>query len=176
MTLSQKIVILRKTKGITQDELARALDVSRQSVHKWESGQCYPEVPKIIKMKELFGISIDDLLDDGFDIPAPEKKKRRTTAQKANSDTATNENASAAAVTYAPVSKDEAPAADDGSVEEIRIDVIEESQPDENTVSDTLSDALADEKAPAEQVGSESDKAQDEKRKGFFGRIFGRKK
>ena len=82
MTLSQKLVILRKTKGITQDDFAKALEVSRQSVHKWESGQCYPEVPKIIKMKEILDISIDNLLDDNFEIPLPEKKKRHAAAIK----------------------------------------------------------------------------------------------
>ncbi len=77
MTFKEKLVILRKTKHLTQDEFASAVGVSRQAVYKWESGQSYPEVPKLLEMKLLFGISIDELLDDTYDIPIPEKKKRR---------------------------------------------------------------------------------------------------
>ena len=75
MTFKEKLVILRKMKGITQDDFASAVGVSRQAVYKWECGQSYPEVPKLLEMKMLFGISLDDLLDDNYDIPVPEKKK-----------------------------------------------------------------------------------------------------
>jgi len=77
MLFKEKLVILRKSKKLTQDEFASAVGVSRQAVYKWESGQSYPEVPKLLEMKSLLGISIDELLDDSFDIPIPEKKKRR---------------------------------------------------------------------------------------------------
>jgi len=77
MTFKEKLVILRKGKGLTQDEFASAVGVSRQAVYKWECGQSYPEVPKLLEMKLLFSISIDELLDDSFDIPVPEKKKKR---------------------------------------------------------------------------------------------------
>ena len=77
MTFKEKLVILRKSKGLTQDEFASAVGVSRQAVYKWESGQSYPEVPKLLEMKILFTISIDELLDDNYDIPLPEKKKRK---------------------------------------------------------------------------------------------------
>ena len=77
MTFKEKLVILRKAKGLTQDEFAAAVGVSRQAVYKWECGQSYPEVPKLLEMKLLFSISIDELLDDSFDIPIPEKKKRK---------------------------------------------------------------------------------------------------
>ncbi len=77
MTFKEKLVILRKSKGLTQDEFASAVGVSRQAVYKWESGQSYPEVPKLLEMKLLFTISIDELLDDSYDIPLPEKKKRK---------------------------------------------------------------------------------------------------
>ena len=60
MTFKEKLVKLRKLKKITQDEFASAVGVSRQAVYKWESGQSYPEVPKLIEMKHLFGISIDE--------------------------------------------------------------------------------------------------------------------
>ena len=64
MTFKEKLVILRKSKGLTQDDFASAVGVSRQAVYKWESGQSYPEVPKLLEMKLLFTISIDELLDD----------------------------------------------------------------------------------------------------------------
>ena len=68
MTFKEKLVILRKSKGLTQDEFASAVGVSRQAVYKWESGQSYPEVPKLLEMKLLFTISIDELLDDNYDL------------------------------------------------------------------------------------------------------------
>ena len=77
MKFNEKIVRLRKIKGITQDELASAVGVSRQAVYKWECGQSYPEVAKLIEIKLLFGISIDNLLDESYEIALPEKKKRK---------------------------------------------------------------------------------------------------
>ena len=82
MLFKEKLVILRKSRGLTQDEFASAVGVSRQAVYKWECGQSYPEVPKLLEMKLLLGISIDELLDDSFDIPLPEKKKRRRKISK----------------------------------------------------------------------------------------------
>ena len=82
MTFSEKLVVLRKIKHLTQDEFASAVGVSRQAVYKWESGQSYPEALKLVEIKLLFGISIDDLLDDNYDIPLPEKKKRKRTEKK----------------------------------------------------------------------------------------------
>ena len=77
MKFNEKIVRLRKIKGITQDEFASAVGVSRQAVYKWESGQSYPEVAKLIEIKLLFNVSIDDLLDDSFEVILPEKKKKK---------------------------------------------------------------------------------------------------
>ena len=48
MTFKEKLVRLRKIKGLTQDEFASAVGVSRQAVYKWESGQSYPEVAKLL--------------------------------------------------------------------------------------------------------------------------------
>ena len=77
MTFSEKLVKLRKIKGITQDEFASAVGVSRQAVYKWESGQSYPEVSKLLEIKMLFGLSIDDLLDETYEVIVPEKKRRK---------------------------------------------------------------------------------------------------
>ena len=77
MIFREKIVKLRKLKGLTQDEFASAVGVSRQAVYKWESGQSYPEVAKLLEIKLLFNISIDDLLDDNYEVIVPEKKKKK---------------------------------------------------------------------------------------------------
>ena len=70
MPLADKIVELRKKQGWSQIDLADRLDVSRQSVSKWEMAQAVPELDKIIKMSELFAVTTDYLLKD--DAPAPE--------------------------------------------------------------------------------------------------------
>ena len=64
MTISEKISILRRDAGMSQDELAEKLDVSRQSVSKWESGKAIPESDKILAMAELFDVTTDFLLKD----------------------------------------------------------------------------------------------------------------
>ena len=83
MTFKEKLVKLRKMKGLTQDDFASAVGVSRQAVYKWESGQSYPEVAKLIEIKMLLGISIDDLLDESYEVVVPEKKKRRRLSKEA---------------------------------------------------------------------------------------------
>lgn len=62
MKLSDRIQNLRKTKGLSQEELAEALGVSRQAVSKWESGQSSPDLDKIVQLSEYFGVSTDHLL------------------------------------------------------------------------------------------------------------------
>ena len=62
MILSEKIMSLRKQNGWSQENLADQLDVSRQSVSKWESGTSIPDIEKIVKMSELFNVSTDYLL------------------------------------------------------------------------------------------------------------------
>ncbi|MBO5023324.1 MAG: helix-turn-helix domain-containing protein [Clostridia bacterium] len=64
MTLADKIIMLRKKQGWSQDELAQKLDVTRQSVSKWESAQSVPDVCKIVQISELFGVTTDYLLKD----------------------------------------------------------------------------------------------------------------
>ena len=82
MTFREKLVRLRKIKGVTQDELASVVGVSRQAVYKWESGQSYPEALKLVEIKNLLGISIDDLLDDDYEVIMPPKKKRISKAER----------------------------------------------------------------------------------------------
>lgn len=62
MDLAKKILTLRKSRNWTQDQLAEQLDVSRQTISKWESGQSLPELDKIIALSEVFNVSTDCLL------------------------------------------------------------------------------------------------------------------
>lgn len=62
MNLSERIQELRKRKGLSQEQLAEILSVSRQAVSKWESNQSVPEVEKIVAMSNLFEVSTDYLL------------------------------------------------------------------------------------------------------------------
>lgn len=64
MILADKIIKERKRIGLSQEELAEKLDVSRQSVSKWEGAQSIPDIKRIIKMGEIFDVSTDYLLKD----------------------------------------------------------------------------------------------------------------
>ena len=64
MILADKIITLRKKAGWSQQELADQLNVSRQSVSKWEGAQSIPDIGKIIQMSQLFGVTTDYLLKD----------------------------------------------------------------------------------------------------------------
>lgn len=64
MILADKIINERKKNGWSQEELADMLDVSRQSVSKWEGAQSVPDLSKILKMAEIFGVTTDYLLKD----------------------------------------------------------------------------------------------------------------
>ena len=67
MILADKITELRKKNGWSQEDLAEKLDVSRQSISKWESAQSAPDMNRILKMSEIFGVSTDYLLKDNMD-------------------------------------------------------------------------------------------------------------
>lgn len=64
MDLAEKISILRKQKGWSQEELAEQMDISRQSVSKWESRMSVPDLDKIIRLSTIFGVTTDYLLKD----------------------------------------------------------------------------------------------------------------
>lgn len=68
MKLADKIMNLRKQKGMSQEELANVFDISRQAVFKWESGEAIPDIEKLKKMAIYFNVSLDVLLDDKKDI------------------------------------------------------------------------------------------------------------
>ncbi len=66
MILADKIMTLRKRAGWSQEELAQRLDVSRQSVSKWESAQAIPDLGRILALAQLFDVTTDFLLKDAY--------------------------------------------------------------------------------------------------------------
>lgn len=82
MKLYDKIAKLRKRKGLSQEELANELEVSRQSVFKWESGENTPDLDKIKKIAKLFNVSFDVLLDDEKDIDEVDEKATQASSVK----------------------------------------------------------------------------------------------
>lgn len=64
MTFPEKLAHLRRERKITQEALAGALGVTRQTVYQWERGVSYPEAMTLFRMSRLFGVTVDFLLDD----------------------------------------------------------------------------------------------------------------
>lgn len=67
MIFADKLIQLRKKAGWSQEELAEQMDVTRQSVSKWEGAQSIPDLNKIIRLSELFGVSTDYLMKDNIE-------------------------------------------------------------------------------------------------------------
>ena len=90
MILADKIINLRKKAGWSQDELAAQLNVTRQSVSKWEGAQSIPDMERIVQMSRLFGVTTDFLLKDELESEElgssePESALRRVTMEEASS-------------------------------------------------------------------------------------------
>lgn len=64
MILADKIILQRKALGMSQEELAEKVGVSRQAISKWESTNTIPDLDRIVKMSEVFGVSTDYLILD----------------------------------------------------------------------------------------------------------------
>lgn len=62
MTFGERLYKLRNEKNISQEELAELLDVSRQSISKWENNKAYPEMTRLLFLSDYFQISLDDLM------------------------------------------------------------------------------------------------------------------
>ena len=73
MILSEKIIMLRKKYGWSQEELAERLDISRQSVSKWETDSAIPDIEKLKLLAEIFEVSITELL--GMECEEDTKRK-----------------------------------------------------------------------------------------------------
>ena len=68
--LAERIYSLRKERGLSQERLAEAVGVSRQTVSKWERGAAEPELEKLRALAEVFGVSLDSLAGGAEDAPA----------------------------------------------------------------------------------------------------------
>lgn len=64
MSFSEKLIKLRKQHGFSQEELGYKLNVTRQTVSKWELGQTVPEINKLISLSQIYGISLDELTNE----------------------------------------------------------------------------------------------------------------
>lgn len=62
MNFNEKLIELRKSKGLSQDELGNALGVSRQTISKWELAQSYPDFQRLVLLSDYFGLSLDALV------------------------------------------------------------------------------------------------------------------
>lgn len=78
MKFCEKLQKLRKEKGYSQEQLADLLDVSRQSVSKWESGTTYPEMDKLLSLCKIFDVTLDDLTNDEVTDKTIKEKSRNT--------------------------------------------------------------------------------------------------
>ncbi len=86
MSIAERILTLRKSKGMSQEQLAEAVGVSRQAVSKWESEQASPDPEKIITLSEVFGVTTDYLLK-GVEPEKEEAKTEEKAEEKKTEDT-----------------------------------------------------------------------------------------
>ncbi len=67
MKLSDKLIVLRKGKGWSQEDFAEKLDVSRQAISRWENGTALPDAQNILRISKLFNVTSDYLLNDDYE-------------------------------------------------------------------------------------------------------------
>ena len=82
MKLNEKIFQCRKQSGLSQEELAERVGVSRQAVSKWELGTALPELDKLKLLAKTFGVSTDWLLDDEQDMPQEPRQETQPVAEQ----------------------------------------------------------------------------------------------
>lgn len=85
MNFNEKLQIIRKGKGITQEALAEKLEVTRQTISKWECGESTPDFQNLVKLSEIFEVSTDFLLKDNVNKEEKKddnKEKNKETAQE----------------------------------------------------------------------------------------------
>ena len=82
MDFSEKLQQLRKRKGLTQEELAESLYVSRTAVSKWESGRGYPNIDSLKALAAFFGVTIDELLSGDELLTVAEEDSQRKAQQQ----------------------------------------------------------------------------------------------
>ncbi len=176
MKFSEKIVIIRKKYGLSQTKFANGIGVSRQAVYKWEAGQSYPEVAKLLEIKLQYNISLDELLDDNFVLPLPEKKRKKRISKAVAAELEANVRREEAGIAPAPVAE-EVKAAPAPAAEEVKAapapkaEPVPEAKP-EPKAEPVMKAEPAPEKAEPEEVKTEpitrAEKAS------LFDRLFGK--
>lgn len=78
MKFNEKLIQLRKKNGLSQEELGDKIQVARQTISKWELGETTPEMDKLIKISNLFDISLDELIKDN------KEEKQEITGKESN--------------------------------------------------------------------------------------------
>ncbi len=73
--IANRLVQLRKKSGLSQEELAAQLGISRQAVSKWERAEASPDTDNLILLSRVYGVSLDELLKTDDDVPPPEKEE-----------------------------------------------------------------------------------------------------
>ncbi|MBR2904038.1 MAG: helix-turn-helix transcriptional regulator [Clostridia bacterium] len=81
MEFNQKLQELRKNKGLTQEELAEKLFVSRTAISKWESGRGYPSIDSLKDIAKFFSVTIDELISSDETITLAKEEKRQTVSR-----------------------------------------------------------------------------------------------
>ncbi|HNX16329.1 MAG TPA: phosphoglucosamine mutase [Bacilli bacterium] len=76
MTLAEKITHLRIANNMSQEQLAKVLGVARQSISKWEKGEAYPTVDKVLELTKLFRVTADELINDSLVVNAHKKEEK----------------------------------------------------------------------------------------------------
>lgn len=82
MKFNEKLVSIRKKQGLSQEELGMELQVSRQTISKWETGQSYPDFQSLVMLSDYFGMSLDELVKD---IDVQDIRDKNLTDEKVNS-------------------------------------------------------------------------------------------
>lgn len=85
MILSDKIIVLRKQHGMSQEDLAEKLNISRQAISRWENGSAIPDASNILQLSKIFNVTTDYLLNDDFksdnDLPKLKETKENNLKQ-----------------------------------------------------------------------------------------------
>ena len=82
MNFNEKLISLRKSKGLSQEELGAELKVSRQTISKWESCQSYPDFQRRVLLSDYFGLTLDELVKD---VDVQQVRERTMSGEKVDS-------------------------------------------------------------------------------------------
>lgn len=79
MNFNEKLISLRKSKGLSQEGLGAQLKVSRQTISKWESAQSYPDFQRLVLLSDYFGLTLDELVKD---VDVQEVREKNASSEK----------------------------------------------------------------------------------------------